>query len=979
MPRCPLSSLLLGGVLLGSPATAAVTSSRAPAVPTVWTAAAPMPLSDAAESYGHAQCDDQPNSFYVIGGVDETLNYINKAWRYDADTDTWNALAPVPGTPVEGAAAVCHQGFIYVAGGFFASMPGGGTTNQLFIYDVANDTWSAGADVPRHVWAAAMGAFGGQLYLIGGQEDNYLPLDSIEVDIYDIATNTWTGTGAPMPSPLLLAGWTQIGPYVYVVGGYANSFPVNSNLTLRYDMSANTWTLGPTFTSARAALALAATSQFLYAIGGDANGGGLLDPTALVERLDHTAFPAGAWTDTADPLPLALFEVSAGFCTSAVAGGEVWTLDGVRLPFPTLESVNLYRPSEPCPPGGPPAPVVVKTGATLTVEGCGPANGSIDPGEIVTVDFALRNIGSAATINVVATLQASGGVTPITTSQTYGVLIAGGPAVSQPFTFAAAGACGGTLTASLAVQDGATNLGTKTFTFTLGTSSTTGTATFSNPAPITINDAAPATPYPSDITVSGLTDTVSKVTVTLTGITHTFPSDIDILLVGPSGQGMVVLSDVGGGFDITDVTITLDDAAGAQVPIPIVDGTYWPADVWRGDPFPPPAPPGPHGIELSFFDGIDPNGAWSLYVVDAGAGDAGSISGGWSMTITTAVPVCCQSGLPQISIGDVTLPEGDVGPTTASFPVTLSAPSGSLVSVDFATADGTATTADNDYLQGSGTLSFNPGQTSATLAVSVVGDTTFEPDETFLVNLSNPVGATILDGIGVGTILNDDKPLATATRDELIHDSRETRDLDSISRFWRIIQKGHSSYEVIVDAATGDIGASGPDLLRIDSDGTTVLQIGTSTTGGSSKSLRFENPIDSSIDNQFIRVRSAACVADCDQSDTFRIRAYDTTYRIARWNNSATQTTLVVIANPTNQVVNGKVSFYQASTGNLVAVTTVSIPANGSIVFFAGIVGQSGSAIFSNDAGYGQLTGKAVAVEPATGFTFDTAMVPRED
>ena len=281
-----------------------------------------------------------------------------------------------------------------------------------------------------------------------------------------------------------------------MVGGFTDAFPVNSNVTQRYDMSANTWATGPTFTSARALLALAATSQFLYAIGGDANGGGQVDATALVERLDHTAFPAGAWTDTADPLPGPVVVVSAGFCTNAVSGGEVWAVDGYIPASAGVQSINQYRPSEPCPPGGPPAPVVVKTGATLTVEGCGPANGAIDPGETVTVDFALRNIGSADTINVVATLQASGGVTPITTSQSYGVLTAGGPPVSRPFTFAAAGACGGTLTASLAVQDGATNLGTKTFTFTLGTSSTTGTATFSNPAPITIPTSVPRRPTP---------------------------------------------------------------------------------------------------------------------------------------------------------------------------------------------------------------------------------------------------------------------------------------------------------------------------------------------------------------------------------------------------------------------------------------------------------------------------------------------------
>jgi subtilisin-like proprotein convertase family protein len=640
-------------LLRGFGATATAEEGDPTRVPMAWTAATPMPLSDAAIEYARAQCDDQPNSFYVIEGINQTMARTMKVWRYDADTDTWNSLAPIPNPPgAIRAAAVCHEGRIYVAGAW--QLVG---NHKFFIYDVANDTWSAGANMPRSVVGPAMGAFGGKVYVIGGDDDVIAGGGtSNEVDIYDIASDNWITTGAPMPMAVTSAGWSQIGPYVYVVGGFTDGFPVNSNVTQRYDMSADTWATGPAFTSQRASLALAATSQFLYAIGGDENGGGEFDPTALVERLDHTVFPAGAWTDIADPLPGPLFFVGAGSCTSAVSGGEIWTVDGFI--GEGVQSINQYRPSEPCPPGGPPAPVVVKTGAALKVESCGPANGAIDPKEIVTVDFALRNVGSADAANVVATLQAAGGVTPITRSQTFGELIAGGPAVSRPFTFAAGGVCGGTLTASLAVRDGAENLGTKTFTFNLGTSRMTGGGTFWNPAPITINDAAPATPYPSDITVSGLTDTVAKVTVTLTGITHAFPGDVDILLVGPNGHGMVLLSEAGGSVPITDVAVTLDDDATQAVPQPIVDGTYWPFNLGAVlDTFPPPAPPPPwsyYGTELAFFKGIDPNGTWSLFVVDDALGDAGAISDGWSITITTAVPACCLK--PSSSLRPTVLP-----------------------------------------------------------------------------------------------------------------------------------------------------------------------------------------------------------------------------------------------------------------------------------------------------------------------------------
>ena len=110
----------------------------------------------------------------------------------------------------------------------------------------------------------------------------------------------------------------------------------------------------------------------------------------------------------------------------------------------------------------------------------------------------------------------------------------------------------------------------------------------------------------------------------------------------------------------------------------------------------------------------------------------------------------------QISINDVTLTEGDGGQAPAVFTVSLDAPSANPITVDFATADGTAT-APGDYTAATGTVTFAPGDTSETVTVQVNGDTAVEPDETYDVNLSNATGnAAILDGTGVGTISNDD-------------------------------------------------------------------------------------------------------------------------------------------------------------------------------------------------------------------------------
>lgn len=111
---------------------------------------------------------------------------------------------------------------------------------------------------------------------------------------------------------------------------------------------------------------------------------------------------------------------------------------------------------------------------------------------------------------------------------------------------------------------------------------------------------------------------------------------------------------------------------------------------------------------------------------------------------------------PSLRISDAKVVEGNKGTTNAVFTVTLSAPSAQKVQVGFATANGSAI-APGDYGSQSGTLLFAPGQTSKTITVRVVGDTLPEADETFKVNLSSPVGATLADAQGIGTIVNDDK------------------------------------------------------------------------------------------------------------------------------------------------------------------------------------------------------------------------------
>ncbi len=114
-----------------------------------------------------------------------------------------------------------------------------------------------------------------------------------------------------------------------------------------------------------------------------------------------------------------------------------------------------------------PHAAIIVANSNLTSESCAAPNTVIDPGETVTVSFCVQNAGNSSTTNLVGTLQNTGGVTGASGPQTYGA-VAQGDTVCQPFTFTATGSCGGTLTATIHFQDGATDLGNVSYFFQLG-------------------------------------------------------------------------------------------------------------------------------------------------------------------------------------------------------------------------------------------------------------------------------------------------------------------------------------------------------------------------------------------------------------------------------------------------------------------------------------------------------------------------------
>jgi len=192
----------------------------------------------------------------------------------------------------------------------------------------------------------------------------------------------------------------------------------------------------------------------------------------------------------------------------------------------------------------------------------------------------------------------------------------------------------GRYTVKVTMDDRVSSTTTRTFTFRVVSGN--GAFSFSNSALITINDVSPATPYPSAINVSGLAGRIDSATVTINGFSHTYPSDVDILLIGPKGQAVRLMDDASGFQDANNATITFQDGAPAYTNIPIGPGsfTFSPTSVGPGvgDLLPASAPAVYGATSLASLIGTNPNGTWQLYVADDALADIGQIAGGWSIT-----------------------------------------------------------------------------------------------------------------------------------------------------------------------------------------------------------------------------------------------------------------------------------------------------------------------------------------------------------
>jgi hypothetical protein len=192
---------------------------------------------------------------------------------------------------------------------------------------------------------------------------------------------------------------------------------------------------------------------------------------------------------------------------------------------------------------------------------------------------------------------------------------------------------------------------------------------------------------------------------------------------------------------------------------------------------------------------------------------------------------------------------------------------------------------------------------------------------------------------------------------------------------------GNSSYEVVVDGMTGDLTPPGIALDLVDSTGA-VLTAGSILPGAFAKHLTWENTTSSGGPASWVRVRGAGCGTGCTTADEYTIRFYETTYAIPRFNNAGSQVTVLILqnTNPQNSFTGN--AFFWSATGTLLATRPTFLSAHQVLVLntstVPGLLGVGGSiTITTADGRYGQLVGKTVALEPSTGFSFDSPMAPK--
>ncbi|MET0554458.1 MAG: hypothetical protein ABW221_15545 [Vicinamibacteria bacterium] len=243
----------------------------------------------------------------------------------------------------------------------------------------------------------------------------------------------------------------------------------------------------------------------------------------------------------------------------------------------------------------------------------------------------------------------------------------------------------------------------------------------------------------------------------------------------------------------------------------------------------------------------------------------------------------------------------------------------------------------------------------------------------------------VADEWDIGTGNDNDFNFTTNT---LFHGSEQVHDLAGSGGvadvdWYRVPSDQFASYQFVVDGTSGDLSltSSPAKLQRIAPDGVTVAESATVGNFGRVMWLNWLGAGPGILTSQLfnIRVQGAFCGGNCDPQDRYRARLYETTYTVPRFNNAGSQSTVLFVQNATDRICSVTVHFFDAA-GGLIGTRPASTVNPRQLIVAntaATVPNQSGSARVVHTCGYGGLMGKAVSLEPSTGFTFDTALLHR--
>ncbi len=364
---------------------------------------------------------------------------------------------------------------------------------------------------------------------------------------------------------------------------------------------------------------------------------------------------------------------------------------------------------------------IVAAGMTLQAEDCTPGNGVIDPGETVIVRLALQNVGTLPSAAVVGRLLAGQGITPINAAQSYGSLEPESQPISRTFTFKAEGECGQSLEALLQIENGGTNYGIASFPFRLGTL-VDGQPVCCQSADLAVTaaDAPDPVVVTHDLAYTLMVTNRGPAVATQVMMTNTWRAPVIVRSAeaAPGGcriEGETVVCDLGTLEPLAGVTVRI--VVAPQDTAPLIGVFY--AKAAQHEPRP----------------------------TDNSA-----------IVTTTVTP---PAGL---SISHCRAQEHSGG-AGAQFTIRLSEIVGRPVTVDYATADGTAR-AGEDYVASRGTATIPAGASTATISIPILDDLLIEPDETFTVTLSQPANASLAAEQTTGTAVIGDDDLPTLSFDD---------------------------------------------------------------------------------------------------------------------------------------------------------------------------------------------------------------------